>query len=224
MTPLALIPAKGTSERFPGKNLAPLAGRPLLVWTIAAAKAADIFGDRIWVSSEDADTLALARQYGVNALPRPAELAAPTATVNDVVAHARMALEWRGPIYILLPTSPLRSPATIQAAWEEFERRQAGSLLSVVPLLNAWASFLLEDGVISPAFPAAWNTPRQLVPALFQHDGGHQIVTLGQGPMVGFGVRPEEAVDITTAHDLAFCEFLIASGRVPWIGTSLSAR
>lgn len=221
MRPLALIPAKGHSERLPGKNLAPLAGRPLIRWTIDAAHAAGIFGDDVWVSSDDPEILRVAEDAGCRPLRRPTELASPSATVSDVLDHARVALEWRGPVYVLLPTSPFRAPATIQAAWERFQQERPGQLLSIVPMDHhpAWALMEHPSGIVVPIHPQLWDTPRSTLFTAWRHDGGHQIVGPGVG-MLGFKVRPEEALDVNTPQDLAWAEYCITTGRVPWIANA----
>jgi CMP-2-keto-3-deoxyoctulosonic acid synthetase len=88
-TVLAVIPARGGSKRLPGKNLAPLHGRPLLGWVIDAALASGhVRPDRLIVSSDDAAVLAFAEQEGVVALARPAELAGDDVWTEPVLRHA----------------------------------------------------------------------------------------------------------------------------------------
>ncbi len=74
MRTVAIIPARGGSKRLKGKNIYPLLGKPLLVYTIDALQACD-FVDEIFVSSDDEDILEVGRQAGATALKRPAELA-----------------------------------------------------------------------------------------------------------------------------------------------------
>ncbi|MFA5219447.1 MAG: acylneuraminate cytidylyltransferase family protein, partial [Bacteroidales bacterium] len=49
---IAIIPARGGSKRLPGKNLLPLAGKPLIAWTIESAIRSEVF-DRVVVSTDD---------------------------------------------------------------------------------------------------------------------------------------------------------------------------
>lgn len=74
MRTVAIIPARGGSKRFPGKNIFPWRGQPLIAYTIAACKACPHI-DGIFVSSEDERILEVALQYGAAALRRPAHLA-----------------------------------------------------------------------------------------------------------------------------------------------------
>ena len=224
MTPLALIPAKGYSARLPRKNLRPLGGKPLLAWAIEAAQAAGIFAD-IRVSSESDDTLAWAEsEFGANTLQRPVELGRPGATIADVVLHARRALEWQGPIYVLAPTNPFRSSLTIAAVWDRFQRMQGAALMSVSPVEHLPEhTFRFEPitGELQPVVPLLIDTPRESLQRAWRTDGAH--VLLGgagrTGPALGFETDPIEAVDINTADDLAYAEYLLATGRVPWIST-----
>lgn len=124
---LMLIPARGGSKRLPRKNVLPLAGKPLICWTIEAALATGIDAS-IMVSSDDEEILAIARQYtsqGVIAYRRPDELATDTASTVDVVIDAINAEKAQGheleTIVLLQPTSPLRNAEDILSSLQVFE-------------------------------------------------------------------------------------------------------
>lgn len=132
---LTIIPARGGSKGIPRKNLVQLAGKPLLQYTIEAAKSANL--GNILLSSDDAEILALGAQLGIKSdYVRPQQFANDTAGMVDVVLHA---LEWWEMTYrvipehvlLLQPTSPLRSSADINAAVAHYLRMQADSLVSV---------------------------------------------------------------------------------------------
>ncbi len=74
MRTVAIIPARGGSKRLKGKNIYPLFGKPLLAFTIEALKECS-FVDAIYVSSDDDEILAVARQFGATPLRRPVQLA-----------------------------------------------------------------------------------------------------------------------------------------------------
>ena len=110
--PLCLIPARGGSKRFPRKNVALLAGKPLLAWTIEAAVQSDLFDD-IWVSSEDLEICNVARDYGAQIHERLDELAGDRVTVVQVCRQfletfPNGATNYAG-LYVMLPTSPFVS-------------------------------------------------------------------------------------------------------------------
>ncbi|MDN4480443.1 acylneuraminate cytidylyltransferase [Demequina muriae] len=84
---VAIIPARGGSKGVPGKNVAPVGGVPLVGRAILAALAAPSIG-AAYVSTDDADIAAVARQYGAEVIDRPASLATDTATSEDALLHA----------------------------------------------------------------------------------------------------------------------------------------
>lgn len=116
---VALVPARGGSQRLPGKNIRPLAGHPLLAYTIAAAFDADIFS-AVLVSTDAPEIADVARHYG-GEVPglRPAELATSTSPDVDWVLHV-MAPRSEEAFAILRPTSPFRTEATLRRAWAQF--------------------------------------------------------------------------------------------------------
>lgn len=124
---LMLIPARGGSKRLPRKNILPLAGKPLICWTIEAALATEL-NARIMVSSDDSEILDIAKQYepqGVIAYKRPYELATDTAATVDVVIDAINAEKAQGhqpeTVIVLQPTSPLRTAEDVHAALHVFQ-------------------------------------------------------------------------------------------------------
>ena len=118
---IAIVPARGGSKRLPRKNVLPLGGKPLIQWTLDAAKASKVI-DRIVVTTDDDAVLEIADQSQVEAIRRPDELASDTATTVDTVLHALDSLAERGitarRMLLLQPTSPLRGAGDIRAAVE----------------------------------------------------------------------------------------------------------
>lgn len=121
---LALIPARGGSKRLPGKNIRSLGGRPLIGWTIAAARDSGVCS-YIIVSTDDEGIAQVARTQGAD-VPglRPAELASDTAGSVEVALHAlELHEQEHGPIdglLLLQPTSPFRTADTIRTAVQKF--------------------------------------------------------------------------------------------------------
>src|SRR5207253_1906286 len=113
--------------------LAPLAGRPLISYTMDAARASAKLTRKI-LSTDSEEVILLARSEGIEVpFVRPAELASDEATHVDVLTHALDQLkaqenyqpDW---IVLLQPTSPLRSAADIDAAIELAVARDADSV------------------------------------------------------------------------------------------------
>ncbi|MFQ5425395.1 MAG: cytidylyltransferase domain-containing protein [Phycisphaerae bacterium] len=134
---LGLITARGGSRGVPRKNVRPLAGRPLIAWTIDAARASQSL-DRVIVSTEDDAIASVARAWGADVpFHRPMSLAGDASPHIDVVLHA---LDWLNehesycPEYVVLlqPTSPLRTAEDIDAAVELAIEKDADAVATVV--------------------------------------------------------------------------------------------
>jgi len=136
MKTLGLITARGGSKGIPGKNLVPLGGKPLIAWTLEAARAATSL-TRIVVSTDDPAIATECRLRGMDVpFLRPAELASDTASHIAVVDHA---LDWLrssdrfepDAVVLLQPTSPLRTAGDIDACVDLAVRKAAPAVVSV---------------------------------------------------------------------------------------------
>jgi len=133
---LGLVTARGGSKGLPGKNLRLLAGKPLIAYTIEAARGSGVF-DRIVLTTDDEAIAASGRTLGCDVpFARPAELARDETTHLPVVQHAvRWLEEHEGyqpdAVMILQPTSPLRQSQHIREAVALFERSGADSVVGV---------------------------------------------------------------------------------------------
>ncbi len=136
MNVLGVITARGGSKGIPGKNLKPLAGKPLIVYTIETAKASGAF-ERLILSTDDRAIADQARAAGCDVpFIRPAELARDETPHLPVLQHAVNWLHehehYRPDIVMILqPTSPLRRPEDIRGALALLDRTGADSVLSV---------------------------------------------------------------------------------------------
>lgn len=132
---LAIIPAKGTSSRVPGKNLRLLGGIPLFLWTVRAALG--VMPKRAVVVSTDDDEIArLAAAEGAGVIRRPPELCRDPAQAPDVAIHALDYYKWAtgnqpDTVCMLLPTSPFRTTAHIEAALAVHHDSAGGNVVSV---------------------------------------------------------------------------------------------
>ncbi|MCK4782390.1 MAG: acylneuraminate cytidylyltransferase family protein [Desulfobacteraceae bacterium] len=220
--PLCIIPSRGGSKRFPRKNIALLAGKPLLAYAVEAAVASNIF-DHVCVSSDDDDILGLARTYGATlALKRPPELATDTAQVKDVCAYLLEDLAGQGQVYtefaVLLVTNPFRTADDISAAYDIFRRGNANSVISLVPYSHPpQRAVWTPKGYVEPYFGLEYMKQTQLLDPLYRHDGSiifaRSEVFLKEREFYGtkvvpFFMPPERSVDIDSPLDLAWAEFL----------------
>ncbi|MDP1719079.1 MAG: acylneuraminate cytidylyltransferase family protein [bacterium] len=154
---LGVITARGGSKGIPGKNIKPLLGKPLIAYTIEAAKASGVV-DRLILSTDDPAIAEVAKQYGCEVpFMRPAEIADDKAAHLPVLQHAVKALEAKDgyrPDYVLLlqPTSPARQAFHIKEAVDLIEKSGADSVLSVAEIPENYhykkAMFADKTGVL----------------------------------------------------------------------------
>lgn len=225
---LGLIPARGGSKGLAGKNLMPLAGRPLIAHTIAAALASRRL-TRVVVTTDDPAIAEAARRAGAETpFMRPAELAADDTPALPVIRHALEWLDqsgWRaGAVAYLQPTSPLRRAEHIDAAVDLLFREKADSVVSVVEVphnFNPVSVLRLTDGVLRPFLPqGAGPLRRQDKPRALARNGPAVLVAsratiLEQGVLYGprtlpLVMSPQDSVDVDDAFDLELCEWLLA--------------
>ena len=136
MKVLGIITARGGSKGIPGKNLKGLAGRPLLAYTVDAARDSGAL-DRVILSTEDEAIASAGRSMGCEVpFVRPAELSRDETIHLDVIRHAaRWMIDHAGyqpdAVMTLQPTSPLRSADDITASVRLLESSGADSVVSV---------------------------------------------------------------------------------------------
>jgi CMP-N,N'-diacetyllegionaminic acid synthase len=218
---VGLIPARGGSKGIPGKNLVPLAGRPLLAWTVAAAREARRL-DRVVVSTESAEISRFAAELGVEVLARPAELARDETPMRDVVLHALEELGRCDVLVLLQPTSPLRRSEHVDEAVDLLLETRADSVVSVVEVPHAFRPdqlMELEDGRLVPLGPSAGR--RQDKRPAYARNGPAVLALrpdrIGEelygGDCRPYPMAPEDSVDVDEDFDLELAEFLL--GRRP---------
>jgi CMP-N,N'-diacetyllegionaminic acid synthase len=224
---LGLITARGGSKGIPKKNLAPCGGEPLLHWTCRAGRDARCL-TRIAISTDDAEIAGYARSQGVEVpFIRPAVLANDTATSIAVAQHAIDELAragWATDVLVLLqPTSPLRTAAHIDGAFEILRDGFTASV-SVVEVPHAfkpWSVLRLENGIVEPYDPREQpfeRTRRQGQPVLYARNGPAVIVTraavIASGSFYGdrcapYFMTPRDSVDIDDTEDLEYADWLL---------------
>ncbi len=134
---LALVPARGGSKGIPGKNLAPVGGKPLLAHTLEQARDTPAVS-RVVVSTDDDAIARCAVAYGAGVVRRPAKLASDTATSEVALQHAlealRVAEDYQPDLVVFLQaTSPLRRRRDISGAIATLDSERADSLFSACP-------------------------------------------------------------------------------------------
>lgn len=176
MNVLAVIPARAGSKGLPGKNLAELAGLPLIAHSIAcAALCADV--GRVVVTTDSEEIAAVARQHGADVpFLRPPELAADETPMWPVVRHALDELDPERSTYDVLllldPTSPGRLPEDVAGALRRLgERPEADGVVGVSrPHFSPiWHAVVEADGVMRDLIPRGGDyARRQDVPIVYR--------------------------------------------------------
>ena len=225
---LALVTARAGSKRVPGKNLRSLAGRPLIVWSVDAARGiAEIC--EILVSTDDAAIAAAARAAGA-LVPwlRPAELATDTASSVDVCLHA---LDWYerehaavDGLLLLQPTSPFRTRETLARGIAMFYAAERRPVVAVSPAAShpLWC-FRLAGQTLRPYIEGADLSARsQDLPPAYVLNGALYLIeperlrqrrTFCGEDMVPLVMDdPVEAIDIDTEWDWTVAQAAAASG------------
>lgn len=232
---IALIPARGGSRGIPRKNVKPLAGQPLIAWTIQAARSCRRIC-RTVVSTDDDEIADVAREWGGEVpFRRPASLAGDAASTDAVVAHA---IAWfreqapPGPEYlvVLQPTSPLRTAADIEAAMDLALRSGAPAVVSVSPMVQhpCYARCLDAAGRLHPFFPPPADGARpdlkrrQELPEAFSENGAIFLCrcedylrerTFFSDRTVGSLMPEERSLDIDSPWHFHLAELILSAAR-----------
>ncbi len=179
MNPIpVIIPARGGSKGIPGKNVRPVAGKPLIAHTIAAAlDCPEVSG--VWVSTDDGEIAAVARSFGARVIERPAELASDTATSESALLHALEALEAAGvdceAFAFVQCTSPLLTSEDLTRGIRHFRESEADTLLSVTPNHRfLWRAG--ENGYEGINHDASVRLRRQDLPAEYAENGAFYLM------------------------------------------------
>lgn len=167
---VAFIPARGGSKRIPRKNVRLLAGRPLIHYTIEAAKQCGLI-DRCIVSTDDAEVREVALAADAEVVERPAELAGDRSPTGLAAQHLVAHLAEEGcpleALVTLQPTSPLRPPAIIAQTIAAFREHRPDSAITVTRSYSKLGT--IRDGYFAPIYRP--GTRSQDLDALYAEDG-----------------------------------------------------
>ncbi len=222
MKTLFIIPARGGSKGIPHKNIRKLCGKPLIYYSIEAARA--VAEDRdICVSTDDKEIINIVEKIGLE-IPfiRPREFATDMATTNDVLCHALKYYHSIGRDYdcvvLLQPTSPLRETDDILNAMNLFNG--IGMVVSVNETDVSSKLFQEnEDSFLTPVFTGGLGKPRQETKRLYEYNGAIYIANAQEIMEKGLHnidkrkkyVMPKErSIDIDNMADWEYAEHLMA--------------
>ena len=228
---LGIIPARGGSKSVPRKNLRPLLGRPLIVWSILSAKRAKSL-DRVIVSTDDGEIAEVARRHQAEVpFLRPAEIAADDTPDLPVFQHALEVLrdsEGYVPdaIVHLRPTQPLRTAEEIDRAVELWGGSGADCVKSVVPVSeHPFKMYRARGDLLFPYWDSEErrrrgpDVPRQSLPPLYLSAGvvdviRREVVDAGSTEgdrVVPYFVDPARYVNLDSARDFQIAEAMMRS-------------
>jgi CMP-N,N'-diacetyllegionaminic acid synthase len=226
---LAIVPARGGSKGFPGKNKALLQNSPLIAWSIAAGKeAAGV--DRVVVSTDASDIADLGKAWGAEVpFLRPTDIAGDTATDVAFLQHALHYFEknegWLPEFVVLLrPTSPFRPKGLIDACLEKLIAHPSAESLRIIteapqtPYKMWWQE---ESAFLQPILSAPegieqpFNAPRQALPTVYWQIGTLDIIraetildkhSASGTAILGHYLPQDFAIDIDQQKDLQAAE------------------
>lgn len=236
---LALIPARGGSKSIPRKNIRPLAGHPLIAYSIAAGRQSQLV-TRTIVSTDDEEIAAVARQYGAETpFLRPPEFAQDNTTDFPVFTHALSWLNehegYRPEIVVQLrPTSPIRPPEMVDAAIQLLlDNPAADSVRGIVPSgQNPFKMWRVDESgqmrplLSVPGIAEPFNAPRQALPQTYWQTGHIDAIrartileknSLSGGTILPLHIDPRYTIDIDTLKDWTRAEGLVSQGDLPMV-------
>lgn len=224
MKNIAIIPARSGSKGLKDKNIKLMNGKPLLSYSIAAAKESGMF-DEIMVSTDSKMYADIAIQYGAHVpFLRSAENSSDTAgswdVVLEVLSRYRETDKLFDTVCLLQPTSPLRTGEDIVDAYKTFKEHAVDALTSVCEVDHSplWAMTLNESRMLTEFRRHSRDIPRQKLATYYRLNGAIYIrqieyigdgISLKDGNEIAFIMDRERSIDIDSKADFDFCEFLI---------------
>ncbi|MGE6433031.1 cytidylyltransferase domain-containing protein [Shewanella baltica] len=223
---LALIPARGGSKRLPGKNILSLAGKPMINWSIEAAKKVSSI-TRVVIST-DCEAIALTSKAAGAEVPflRPADLSSDTSNTVDVIYHAleyfKSIGEYFDYLLLLQPTSPLRTSADIQGAIDLLNKKNADSVISVSECEHSplWSNTLDDSLSLDKFIPNDLKNMRsQELPKFYRLNGAIYLIKIERFLQEGilmpsnsfaFKMDSNRSIDIDTRLDFLIAETILS--------------
>ncbi len=234
MSALAIILARSGSKGVPGKNIAPVAGKPCIAWTIKAAHDAHCVS-KVVVSTDGNEIAQVSRDLGAQIHERSSDLASDTATIDAAARQAVLAVDPDGQfstIILLYANVPVRPVGLIDRAVQLLESENCDSVQSYASVGKYhpwWTARLSEEGRVSPWQGDVLNHNiyrRQDLPEAFLPDGGVialsrkalmlEISNAKPGPhaflgsvLCGINTDEGEVIDIDTPLDLIVADTIL---------------
>ena len=231
---IALIPARAGSKRVPDKNIRPLAGHPVMAYTIAAALQSDIFA-AVMVSTDSKRYAAIARYYGAESpFLRPAKFAGDVSPDIEWIEYTLKRLRDEGRTYecfsILRPTSPFRQAETIRRAWQMFLAEEGVDSLRAVEKCEQHPGkmWVVRGNRMMPLLPLnppeqPWHSGQyQTLPEVYVQNASLEIAwsrvvfegrVIAGNVLMPFFTQGYEGFDVNRLYDWQLAEELLRSGQ-----------
>jgi CMP-N-acetylneuraminic acid synthetase len=158
---LGVTPARGGSKGIFKKNIRPICGKPLIAWTIEAARQSRLL-DRFIVSTENAEIAGTSWEWGAEVIDRPAALATDEATTLSVLQDLLTKVK-ADTVVLLQCTSPVRTPGLIDQCIEKYQKTGADALAT------GYLCSLFEWGT--------YSARRQELKEFFHDDGNVYVIS-----------------------------------------------
>jgi pseudaminic acid cytidylyltransferase len=228
-TTIAIIPARGGSKRIPGKNIRLLAGRPVIAYTIAAARESGLF-ERVVVSTDSLEVAEVARRFGAEVpFLRDANLADDFTPVSSVTVDALCRLDPAGDrfdvVAQLMPNCPLRTAHDVIDSYSQFAKDPTHAQISIVRYgwQNPWWALRRNERCeLEPVFREQMSARSQDQPELFCPTGAiwwaranslRQTKTFHSENRTGWEIPWQRGIDIDTFEDWAMAETLFRTSN-----------
>lgn len=235
MKSVALIPARSGSKRVPNKNILPLAGHPLLAYTVCAAIDSGVF-DAVICATDSEQYADVAKYYGAEVpFLRSAEISGDKSPDIDWVSWILSTLRVQGRDFevfsILRPTSPFRMPETIRRAWAAFTSETGADSLRAIEKCKQHPGkmWVVRGNRMLPVMPftngsTPWHSSQYAaLPEIYAQDASLEIawsrIALDQNTIAGESIIPFisqglEGFDINEPEDWLLAEHYLANGQV----------
>lgn len=215
MKNIAIIPARGGSKRLPNKNILDLGGIPLLAHSIRYALSCGLI-DEVYVTTDSAEIKRVAQEFGAKVIDRPQVLSGDLEPTVSALKHVLQTIGGGVDNVILLqPTNPLRPENLLSTAFDVFIEGNYDSLFSVTESSRKlgtisnrqFVPYNYEFGQRSQDMQALYFENGLLYiskPELILQD---KIISETSFPFIVD--HPYAAVDIDTADDFSYAEYLL---------------
>ncbi len=217
MSSVAIITARGGSKRIPRKNIKDFCGKPILAYSIEAARKSELFAE-VMVSTDDEEIASVARSYGANVpFMRSAATSDDYATTADVLHEVLDGYKQRGQCFewmcCIYPTAPFVTAEKLKNSFAQFEKSGLDGLMPVVRFsYPPQRCFILQEGKLVYKWPEYIHSRSQdLEP--YYHDAGQYYFwrteafrTKKNLTMEPFFLSELEVQDIDNLDDWALAE------------------